>query len=76
MTPLPRPSLSAETLPARGNIESPMVALFEDACSASAALRRAGLTRWRQSSPGVVVLAPLPGLREQLYAAGALLVVE
>ncbi|HWL82664.1 MAG TPA: hypothetical protein VNR89_17080 [Roseomonas sp.] len=76
MTPLPRPSLSAETLPTRDSIETPMVALFEDAGAASAALRRAGLTRWRQSSPGVVVLAPLPGLREQLYAAGALLVVE
>jgi len=73
---LPRPALPSETLPARGCVETPVVALFDRSGDTGEALRRAGLRHWREASQGVVVLAPSPGLRERLYAAGALVVVE
>lgn len=71
----PRPATSPETLRDAGPIESPLVALFETAPSAEAALRSAGAVALRHGGDGVVLLAPLPGLRERLYAAGAMLVV-
>ncbi|WP_419896285.1 hypothetical protein [Roseomonas sp. USHLN139] len=73
--PLPRPSAPHDTLRNAGLIESPVVALFDDAELASAAPRRVSATEWRHRTPRVVVLAPDPGLRERLYAAGAILVV-
>lgn len=72
---LPRPAPSPESLRQAGPIEAPLVALFDSAAAAGEALRAAGATLWREDSPGVVTLAPGPGLREKLYAAGAMLVV-
>ncbi|WP_159998819.1 hypothetical protein [Roseomonas sp. 18066] len=72
---LPRPSVPQDTLRRAGLIESPVVALFDDADLASAAPGRVAATEWRHRTPCVVVLAPDPGLRERLYAAGAILVV-
>ncbi|MFC3126578.1 hypothetical protein ACFOD4_16055 [Pseudoroseomonas globiformis] len=74
-TTAPRPAPATEPLPALGSFDTPIVALFDTAASASVALQRAGVTLWREASPGVVAMAPHPGLREQLYAAGAMLVV-
>lgn len=71
----PRPAAPGEILPAAGSIDSPLIALFDSGKPVQEALRRAGAVRWQESSPGVVAVAPLPGLRERLYAAGALLVV-
>lgn len=72
---LPRPAPSPESLRAAGPIDSPLIALFDSSGAASDALREAGATLWREDAPGVIVLAPGPGLREKLYAAGAMLVV-
>lgn len=72
---LPRPAIPTETLRSAGLIEAPLVALFDDAALASSAPGLAGATDWRHRTPCVVVLAPHPGLRERLYAAGAILVV-
>ncbi|MFC4169256.1 hypothetical protein [Teichococcus aestuarii] len=72
---LPRPAPSPENLRRAGSIEAPLIALFDSSVAAGDALRSAGATLWREASPGVVILAPLPGLREKLYAAGAMLVV-
>jgi len=71
----PRPAAPAEILPPAGSIDSPLIALFDSGKPVQEALRRAGVLQWRESSPGVVALAPQPGLRERLYAAGAMLVV-
>ncbi|EHM00053.1 hypothetical protein HMPREF9946_02747 [Acetobacteraceae bacterium AT-5844] len=76
-TPLPpRPAASHETLIGRGQIEAPIVALFENAAMAEAAILHTGATVLGDRSPGVVMLAAAQGLRERLYAAGAMLVVS
>ena len=72
----PRPVPSTEPLPASGSFDAPVVALFESRDGAAAALVRAGVTQWREISSGVVAMPPLCGLRDRLYAAGALLVVD
>jgi hypothetical protein len=72
---LSRPAAPQDTLRHAGLIEAPVVALFEDAELASAAPARVSASAWRHRTPCVVVLAPEPGLRERLYAAGAILVV-
>ncbi|MFC7551703.1 hypothetical protein ACFQU7_04380 [Pseudoroseomonas wenyumeiae] len=57
-------------------VEAPLIALYENEAAAEAALPRLGSIRvLGQSSSGVRMLAPAPGLRETLYASGALLVV-
>ncbi|MCQ4161113.1 hypothetical protein NON00_14405 [Roseomonas sp. GC11] len=71
----PRPTISPETLRDAGSIEAPLVALFDTPLAADEGIRAAGATPLRQYAPGVVILAPRPGLRERLYAAGAMLVV-
>jgi hypothetical protein len=71
-----RPSLAPETLPGFRAVEAPMMALYESEEAAEAALPHLGAFRvLGQSSSGVRMLAPAPGLRETLYATGALLVV-
>jgi hypothetical protein len=71
-----RPSLAPETLLGPLAVEAPLIALYESEEAAEAALPRLGDIRvLGQSSSGVRMLAPAPGLREILYATGALLVV-
>jgi hypothetical protein len=70
-----RPASSPETLRSAGPVEAPLVALFDSAAGAEAALLSTGARLLRNRSPGVIMVAPQPGLRESLYAAGALLVV-
>lgn len=70
-----RPAASPETLISRGGAEAPMLALFENAATAQAAILHTGARVLRDNSPGVVMLVPDQGLRERLYAAGAMLVV-
>ncbi|WP_147426093.1 hypothetical protein [Teichococcus wenyumeiae] len=71
-----RPSLASETLRGPCAVEAPLIALYENEAAAEAALPRLGSIRvLGQSSSGVRMLAPAPGLRETLYASGALLVV-
>jgi hypothetical protein len=64
-----------ETMRPAGDIEAPVVALFESEAAARAASVRTGARMLRHASHGVMTLAPARGLREDLYAAGALLVV-
>jgi hypothetical protein len=71
-----RPALAPDTLLGTHAVEAPLIALFESEEAALAALPRLGGARvLRRPSAGVRMLAPMPGLRETLYAAGALLVV-
>jgi hypothetical protein len=70
-----RPAASHETLIGQGGAEAPMLALFENAATAHAAILHTGARVLRDKSPGVVMLMPDNGLRERLYAAGAMLVV-
>jgi hypothetical protein len=71
-----RPALAPETLLGPHAVEAPLIALFESEEAALAALLHLGGTRILQRpSAGVRMLAPMPRLRETLYAAGALLVV-
>lgn len=55
--------------------DAPILALFEDQAAAQAATARTGARMLRRAAHGVLTFAPAPGLREDLYAAGALLVV-
>ncbi|MBC9177547.1 hypothetical protein [Pseudoroseomonas ludipueritiae] len=71
-----RPFLAPEPRPGRHAVEAPLIALYESEEAAEAALPHLGGIRvLGQSSSGVRMLAPAPGLRETLYASGALLVV-
>lgn len=74
--PTARPAMPAETLRGTPGLDAPLIALFPSDSVAGAALRHAGATLLRKKSAGVVMLAPGPGLREKLYAAGAMLVVS
>ncbi|MBI0434346.1 hypothetical protein [Roseomonas sp. KE0001] len=71
-----RPAPPVETAFGPAGREAPLVVLFADAAAAEGALRRAGARLLRHRSGGVVTVEPSPGLRERLYAAGALLVVS
>jgi hypothetical protein len=71
----PRPGQSHETLRRNGLVDAPLVALFDSSDTAWAAVRHTGAQVLRDRSTGVLMLAPSGGLRERLYAAGALLVV-
>ena len=73
--PSHRPALPPQTLRHAGEIEAPVVALFESEAAAQAATARTGARTLRRPASGVLTFAPMPGLREDLYAAGALLVV-
>jgi hypothetical protein len=73
--PSDRPALPTETMRPAGDIEAPVVALFESEAAAQAASVRTGARMLRHASHGVMTLAPARALREDLYAAGALLVV-
>lgn len=75
-----RPAPSHETLRPSGAEEAPLVALFESAARAEAAIADTGARLLRRGPAGrpdgtVITLAPQEGLRESLYHAGALLVV-
>lgn len=71
-----RPSLPPRPRPDADAVEAPLIALYESEEAAEAALPCLGEVRvLGQSSSGVRMLAPAPGLRETLYASGALLVV-
>jgi hypothetical protein len=70
-----RPAMPPETLRGMAGVEAPLVALFDTAENARAAVRSTGARLLRDASPGVVMVAPASGLRERLYAAGAMLVV-
>jgi hypothetical protein len=72
-----RPSFIPKPLPGSRAVDAAaMIVLFESEEAAQAALPRLGGIRvLGQSASGVRMLAPAPGLRETLYATGALLVV-
>ncbi len=71
-----RPGHSPETLSGSHKAEAPLIALFENEETAEAALHHlSGARVVRHPAAGVRMLAPAPGLREMLYAAGAMLVV-
>jgi hypothetical protein len=70
-----RPSRSPKTLRAAGLVEAPLVALFDSQAGADAALASTGGRLLSNRSQGVITMAPAAGLRESLYAAGAMLVV-
>lgn len=71
-----RPSLAPEPRSIPCAVETALIALYESEEAAEAALPRLeGIRVLGQSSSGVRMLAPAPGLRETLYATGALLVV-
>ncbi len=53
----------------------PIVAVFADEDIAHDAIASLGARLLTSPAPGVVLLRPLSGLRERLYAAGAALVV-
>ncbi|WP_338664851.1 hypothetical protein VQH23_06675 [Pararoseomonas sp. SCSIO 73927] len=55
--------------------DAPLVAVFPDDESALAAVSETRAELLRRPSPGVVLLRPVQGLRERLYAAGAAVVV-
>jgi hypothetical protein len=75
-TALPRPAKPHETLRGPYGVDAPMIALFENEHTARLAVLNLTEARvLRHPRPGVRMLAPAPGLRETLYAAGALLVV-
>jgi hypothetical protein len=71
-----RPAQPFESASISDSNETMLLALFEDAAMASAAIRHTGARLLREASPGVVMLAADQGLRERLYAAGAMLVVR
>lgn len=73
--PSHRPALPPQTLRHAGEVDAPVVALFESEAAAQAASTRTVARTLRRSGGGVLTFAPTPGLREDLYAAGALLVV-
>jgi hypothetical protein len=73
--PSPPPALPAETLRHAGMVDAPIIALFENEAAAQAAGARTGARLLRRAAQGVMTCAPAPGLREDLYDAGALLVV-
>ena len=56
-------------------IEAPVVAIFRDDDAALAAIAETSAELMRSPAPGVVLLRPVQGLRERLYAAGAAIVV-
>jgi hypothetical protein len=70
-----RPSRSPETLRPTGLVEAPLVALFDSQAGAEAALASIGGRLLSNRSQGVITMEPAAGLRESLYAAGAMLVV-
>jgi hypothetical protein len=55
--------------------EPPLVAIFRSDDAASAAIAETQAELMRRPAPGVVLLRPMHGLRERLYASGAALVV-
>jgi hypothetical protein len=71
-----RPVCVPKPLPGSRAVDAAVIALFESEEAAQAALPRLdGIRVLGQSASGVRMLAPAPGLRETLYATGALLVV-
>ncbi|MFH5923457.1 hypothetical protein [Roseomonas xinghualingensis] len=57
-------------------LEVPLVAIFSSDDDATAAITATHAELLRSPAPGVVLLRPVHGLRERLYAAGAKLVVS
>ncbi|MBP0495606.1 hypothetical protein [Roseomonas indoligenes] len=55
--------------------DAPLIAVFSDDETALAAVAETRAELLRTPSPGVVLLRPVQGLRERLYAAGAAVVV-
>lgn len=56
-------------------LSPPIVAVFADEDVALDAIAATRATLVTSPAPGVVLLRPVAGLRERLYAAGAVLVI-
>lgn len=70
-----RPVLPPATIHRAAGPEAPLVALFEDEDAAARARAETVGRLLGSPSGGVLTFAAAPGLREDLYAAGALLVM-
>ncbi len=71
-----RSATRPEPLIDQGAAGPALLALFESTASAQAAILSIGARVMRDNTHGVVTLAADSGLRDKLYAAGALLVVS
>ncbi|MBO1074267.1 hypothetical protein [Roseomonas marmotae] len=75
IAPVLRPADRLQMLSRSRQTPAAVIALFESEEIADAALHDLGTEVLQRASAGVRMLTPAPGLREMLYAAGALLVV-
>jgi hypothetical protein len=66
---------SSSKAPAKEPQERPLIALFADARRAEAALKRVAARLVSRPAPGTLVLRGTRGCAQQLYAAGARLVI-